>query len=53
MSYVVCALVAGNIVSLLHSFFSNLLQEWLESTFTVIKHLRPVNSIVIIAFIIV
>eukprot|EP00267_Zea_mays_P043474 XP_020395568.1 mediator of RNA polymerase II transcription subunit 23 [Zea mays] len=37
----------GNIVALLHSFFSNLLQEWLESTFTVIKHLRPVNSIVL------
>ncbi|AQK74581.1 Mediator of RNA polymerase II transcription subunit 23 [Zea mays] len=35
----------GNIVALLHSFFSNLPQEWLESTHTVIKHLRPVNSV--------
>jgi hypothetical protein len=45
MSCVVCASVAGNIVALLHSFFSNLPQEWLESTHTVIKHLRPVNSV--------
>jgi mediator of RNA polymerase II transcription subunit 23 len=35
----------GNIVALLHSFFSNLPHEWLESTHTVIKHLRPVNSV--------
>ncbi|XP_051192824.1 mediator of RNA polymerase II transcription subunit 23 [Lolium perenne] len=35
----------GNIVALLHSFFSNLPQEWLESSHTVIKHLRPVNSV--------
>lgn len=39
------ALVSGNIVALLHAFFSNLPQEWLESTHTVIKHLRPVNSV--------
>jgi hypothetical protein len=38
-------LIAGNIVALLHSFFSNLPQEWLESSHTVIKHLRPVNSV--------
>ncbi|PKU68672.1 Mediator of RNA polymerase II transcription subunit 23 [Dendrobium catenatum] len=35
----------GNIVALLHSFFSNLPHEWLESTHTIIKHLRPVTSI--------
>ncbi|GJN22172.1 hypothetical protein PR202_gb09715 [Eleusine coracana subsp. coracana] len=35
----------GNTVALLHAFFSNLPQEWLESTHTVIKHLRPVNSV--------
>ncbi|XP_038985273.1 mediator of RNA polymerase II transcription subunit 23 [Phoenix dactylifera] len=35
----------GNIVALLHSFFSNLPHEWLESTHTVIKHLRPVTSV--------
>lgn len=35
----------GNVVALLHSFFSNLPQEWLDSTHTVIKHLRPVNSV--------
>nr|CAD1831366.1 unnamed protein product [Ananas comosus var. bracteatus] len=28
----------GNIVALLHAFFSNLPQEWLESTHTIIKH---------------
>ncbi|CAL5400013.1 unnamed protein product [Camellia sinensis] len=30
----------GNIVALLHSFFSNLPQEWLEGTHLIIKHLR-------------
>ncbi|XXG80040.1 hypothetical protein AAC387_Pa09g0992 [Persea americana] len=35
----------GNIVALLHSFFSNLPQEWLEGTHAVIKHLRPVTSV--------
>ncbi|KAH7670287.1 Mediator complex subunit Med23 protein [Dioscorea alata] len=35
----------GNIVALLHAFFSNLPQEWLESTHTIIKHLRPVTSV--------
>ncbi|CAL9047158.1 unnamed protein product [Musa banksii] len=35
----------GNIVALLHSFFSNLPHEWLESTHTIIKHLRPLNSV--------
>ena len=37
--------VSGNIVALLHSFFSNLPHEWLESTHTIIKHLRPLNSV--------
>ncbi|KAL0005249.1 hypothetical protein SO802_012810 [Lithocarpus litseifolius] len=35
----------GNIVALLHSFFSNLPQEWLEGTHVIIKHLRPVTSV--------
>ncbi|KAB2624176.1 mediator of RNA polymerase II transcription subunit 23 [Pyrus ussuriensis x Pyrus communis] len=35
----------GNIVALLHSFFSNLPQEWLEGTHRIIKHLRPVTSV--------
>ncbi|XVE85456.1 hypothetical protein DITRI_Ditri17bG0092500 [Diplodiscus trichospermus] len=35
----------GNIVALLHSFFSNLPQEWLEGTQVIIKHLRPVTSV--------
>ncbi|RZC61446.1 hypothetical protein C5167_023201 [Papaver somniferum] len=35
----------GNIVALLHSFFSNLPQEWLEGAHAVIKHLRPVSSV--------
>lgn len=35
----------GNIVALLHSFFSNLPQEWLEGTHAIITHLRPVTSI--------
>lgn len=35
----------GNIVALLHAFFTNLPHEWLESTHTVIKHLRPVTSV--------
>ncbi|CAA6664813.1 unnamed protein product [Spirodela intermedia] len=34
----------GNIVALLHSLFSNLPHEWLETTHTVIKHLRPISS---------
>ncbi|XWS34454.1 hypothetical protein CRYUN_Cryun21dG0039900 [Craigia yunnanensis] len=32
----------GNIVALLHSFFSNLPQEWLEGAHVIVKHLRPV-----------
>lgn len=36
---------SGNIVALLHSFFSNLPQEWLEGTHVIIKHLRPVTSV--------
>ncbi|XP_042501830.1 mediator of RNA polymerase II transcription subunit 23 isoform X1 [Macadamia integrifolia] len=35
----------GNVVSLLHSFFSNLPQEWLEGTHAIIKHLRPLTSV--------
>ncbi|KAH9746228.1 Mediator of RNA polymerase II transcription subunit 23 [Citrus sinensis] len=35
----------GNIVALLHSFFSNLPQEWLEGTHVIIKHLRPITSV--------
>ncbi|KAF5177911.1 Mediator of rna polymerase ii transcription subunit [Thalictrum thalictroides] len=35
----------GNIVALLHSFFSNLPQEWLEGTPAIIKHLKPVTSV--------
>ncbi|KAK6931622.1 Mediator complex, subunit Med23, partial [Dillenia turbinata] len=35
----------GNIVALLHSFFSNLPQEWLEGTHVIIKNLRPVTSV--------
>lgn len=32
-------------VALLHSFFSNLPQEWLEGTNVIIKQLRPVTSV--------
>ncbi|TYH84161.1 hypothetical protein ES332_D02G180100v1 [Gossypium tomentosum] len=35
----------GNIVALLHSFFSNLPQEWLEGTHVIIQQLRPVTSV--------
>lgn len=35
----------GNIIALLHSFFSNLPQEWLEGTHAIIKHLRPITSV--------
>ncbi|KAL2347739.1 hypothetical protein Fmac_001739 [Flemingia macrophylla] len=35
----------GNVVALLHSFFSNLPQEWLEGTNAIIKQLRPVTSV--------
>lgn len=37
--------IAGNIVALLHSFFSNLPQEWLEGTHVIITRLRPVTSV--------
>ncbi|KAJ6429901.1 hypothetical protein OIU84_021336 [Salix udensis] len=36
---------AGNIIALLHSFFSNLPQEWLEGTHVIIEHLRPITSV--------
>lgn len=39
------AIFPGNIVALLHSFFSNLPQEWLEGTHVIIKHLRPITSV--------
>ncbi|CAM8880791.1 unnamed protein product [Rhodiola kirilowii] len=35
----------GNLVALLHSFFSNLPQEWLEGTHILVKHLRPITSV--------
>ncbi|KAJ0038421.1 hypothetical protein Pint_22367 [Pistacia integerrima] len=35
----------GNIVALLHAFFSNLPQEWLEGTHAIIKHLRPITTV--------
>ncbi|KAG9457178.1 hypothetical protein H6P81_001686 [Aristolochia fimbriata] len=35
----------GNIVALLHAFFSNLSLEWLEGSHTIVKHLRPVTSV--------
>ncbi|KAI4357583.1 hypothetical protein L6164_001522 [Bauhinia variegata] len=35
----------GNVVALLHAFFSNLPQEWLEGTHLIIKQLRPVTSV--------
>ncbi|XP_039161955.1 mediator of RNA polymerase II transcription subunit 23-like [Eucalyptus grandis] len=35
----------GNIVALLHSFFSNLPQEWLDGAQAIIKHLRPITSV--------
>ncbi|KAL6969987.1 Mediator of RNA polymerase II transcription subunit 23 [Sarracenia purpurea var. burkii] len=38
----------GNIVALLHSFFSNLPLEWLEGTHLILKHLRPVTSVAVL-----
>ncbi|CAN8313026.1 unnamed protein product [Cochlearia groenlandica] len=35
----------GNIVALLHAFFSNLPQEWLDGTHVIINNLRPVTSV--------
>ncbi|KAL1327824.1 hypothetical protein HN51_037817 [Arachis hypogaea] len=35
----------GNIVALLHSFFSNLPQEWLEGAHVIIKQLQPIKSV--------
>ncbi|KAJ3694833.1 hypothetical protein LUZ60_000210 [Juncus effusus] len=35
----------GNVIALLHAFYSNLPQDWLESSHTVVKHLRPVTSV--------
>ncbi|VFQ80652.1 unnamed protein product [Cuscuta campestris] len=38
----------GNVVALLHAFFSNLPQEWLEGAHLIIKHLRPVTSVAVL-----
>lgn len=38
----------GNVVALLHSFFSNLPLEWLEGTHLMMKHLRPVTSVAVL-----
>ncbi|XP_047340953.1 mediator of RNA polymerase II transcription subunit 23 [Impatiens glandulifera] len=38
----------GNIVGLLHAFFYNLPQEWLEGSHLIIKHLRPVTSVAVL-----
>ncbi|XP_057830163.2 mediator of RNA polymerase II transcription subunit 23 isoform X2 [Cryptomeria japonica] len=35
----------GNLVALVHAFFSNLPHEWLEGTHTFIKNLRPITTI--------
>ncbi|CAF2045979.1 unnamed protein product [Brassica napus] len=35
----------GNVVALLHAFFSNLPQEWLDGTHLIIKNIRPVTSV--------
>ncbi|GAB4828736.1 Mediator of RNA polymerase II transcription subunit 23 [Ancistrocladus abbreviatus] len=35
----------GNVVCLLHSFFSHLPQQWLEEAHVIIKNLRPVASV--------
>ncbi|XP_057528716.1 mediator of RNA polymerase II transcription subunit 23 [Amaranthus tricolor] len=35
----------GNIIGLLHSFFSNLPQEWLEKAHVIITQLRPITSV--------
>ncbi|XP_019091037.1 PREDICTED: mediator of RNA polymerase II transcription subunit 23-like [Camelina sativa] len=35
----------GNTVALLHAFFSNLPQEWLDGTNNIITNLRPVTSV--------
>lgn len=35
-------------MALLHAFFSNLPQEWLEGTHLIINHLRPVTSIAVL-----
>lgn len=46
LSHVVSlCLLPGNIVALLHAFFSNLPQEWLDGTHVIIKNLRPVTSV--------
>ncbi|XP_071694154.1 mediator of RNA polymerase II transcription subunit 23 [Rutidosis leptorrhynchoides] len=37
--------VIGNVVALLHSFFSNLPQEWLDKTHLLVNHLRPIQSV--------
>ncbi|KAJ8760895.1 hypothetical protein K2173_021933 [Erythroxylum novogranatense] len=38
----------GNVVALLHAFFSNLPQEWLEGTHMIFKHLKPITSVALL-----
>ncbi|XP_024994314.1 mediator of RNA polymerase II transcription subunit 23 isoform X2 [Cynara cardunculus var. scolymus] len=40
--------VIGNVVALLHSFFSNLPQEWLDKTHLLVNHLRPIKSVAVL-----
>ncbi|KAJ0675591.1 putative mediator complex, subunit Med23 [Helianthus annuus] len=40
--------VIGNVVALLHSFFSNLPQEWLDKTHLIVNHLRPIKSVAVL-----
>ncbi|KAJ9548970.1 hypothetical protein OSB04_021513 [Centaurea solstitialis] len=40
--------VIGNVVALLHSFFSNLPQEWLDKTHLLVSHLRPIKSVAVL-----
>ncbi|XP_076947304.1 mediator of RNA polymerase II transcription subunit 23-like [Bidens hawaiensis] len=35
----------GNVVALIHAFFSNLPQQWLDNTHLLIHQLRPVSSV--------
>ncbi|CAN0873607.1 Mediator of RNA polymerase II transcription subunit 23 [Linum grandiflorum] len=35
----------GNVIALLHSFFGNLPQEWLEGTHVIVKNLQPIKSV--------
>lgn len=35
-------------MALLHSFFSNLPQEWLDKTHLIVNHLRPIKSVAVL-----